>query len=63
VEAGKPLRDVEMAYIHLTLQQTKNNKRRAAELLGMSVRTLHSRLAETGAAAAPDQEHAHATGG
>jgi DNA-binding NtrC family response regulator len=62
VEAGKPLRDVEMAYIHLTLQQTKNNKRRAAELLGMSVRTLHSRLAETGAAAAADQEHAHATG-
>ena len=61
-EAGKPLRDIEMAYIHLTLQQTKNNKRRAAELLGMSVRTLHSRLAETAAAPA-DQEAAQATGG
>jgi DNA-binding NtrC family response regulator len=59
-EAGKPLRDIEMAYIHLTLQQTKNNKRRAAELLGMSVRTLHSRLAETNAAPA-DQETAQAT--
>jgi len=61
-EAGKPLREIEMAYIHLTLQQTKNNKRRAAEMLGMSVRTLHSRLAEAGAASA-DQESATATGG
>jgi DNA-binding NtrC family response regulator len=62
-EAGKPLRDIEMEYIHLTLKQTKNNNRRAAELLGMSVRTLHSRLAETGAAPVEDQESAHASGG
>jgi DNA-binding NtrC family response regulator len=62
-EAGKPLRDIEMEYIHLTLKQTKNNKRRAAELLGMSVRTLHSRLAENGAVVpADEQEQAHATG-
>ena len=50
VEAGKQLREVEKAYIQLTLKQTKNNKRRAAEMLGMSVRTLHSRLAELAAA-------------
>jgi DNA-binding NtrC family response regulator len=61
-EAGRPLRDIEMEYIHLTLQQTKNNKRRAAELLGMSVRTLHSRLAENAATPA-DQEAAQATSG
>ena len=53
LEAGRPLHEVEKDYIQLTLKQTKNNKRRAAEILGMSVRTLHSRLAEL-AAANPD---------
>ena len=30
----------------MTLKHAKNNKRRTAAILGMSVRTLHKRLAE-----------------
>jgi DNA-binding NtrC family response regulator len=48
IRPGAKLSDVEEAYIRLTLQQNANNKRRTAELLGISERTLYSRLAAYG---------------
>jgi DNA-binding NtrC family response regulator len=54
-EAGKPLSEVEKAYIQLTLRYTNNHKARAAEILGISIRTLQNRLAEFAAEAAEEQ--------
>ncbi|MGA8596187.1 MAG: sigma-54 dependent transcriptional regulator [Bryobacteraceae bacterium] len=48
IRPGAKLSDVEEAYIRMTLQQNANNKRRTAELLGISERTLYSRLAAYG---------------
>jgi DNA-binding NtrC family response regulator len=41
---GTPLEEVERQMIMRTLQKTKNNKTRAAELLGISLKTLHNKL-------------------
>ncbi|MGA7415599.1 MAG: sigma-54 dependent transcriptional regulator [Bryobacteraceae bacterium] len=43
---GSKLSDLEEAYIRMTLKLNANNKRKTAELLGISERTLYSRLAE-----------------
>lgn len=41
---GTPLEEVERQMIMRTLQKTGNNKTRAAELLGISLKTLHNKL-------------------
>jgi DNA-binding NtrC family response regulator len=44
VKVGVKMSEVEENYIRLTLKHTKNNKKRAAELLGLCLRTLHNKL-------------------
>jgi DNA-binding NtrC family response regulator len=44
VPVGGKLSDVEQAYLELTLKHTRNNKKRAAEMLGLCLRTLHNKL-------------------
>lgn len=41
---GTPIEEVERQMIMRTLQKTKNNKKRAAELLGISLKTIHNKL-------------------
>jgi DNA-binding NtrC family response regulator len=47
---GTTVNEAEKALIQLTLQHTKNNKTRAAEILGISLKTLFNKLKEYGAA-------------
>ena len=41
---GTRMADVEEAFVRLTLKHTNNNKRKAAQLLGLCLRTLHNKL-------------------
>jgi DNA-binding NtrC family response regulator len=41
---GTHMAEVEKAFVRLTLKHTRNNKRKAAQLLGICLRTLHNKL-------------------
>ena len=46
IRPGATMEEIEEAYIDLVLQRTNNNKTKAADILGISVRTLHNRLGQ-----------------
>jgi DNA-binding NtrC family response regulator len=50
---GTTVNEAEKALIQVTLQHTKNNKTRAAEILGISLKTLFNKLKEYGASEEP----------
>ena len=59
---GIPLSAVETAFIELTLRYVSQNRKRAAAMLGISLRTLHNRINEIRQAAASAKEFEIETG-
>jgi len=53
---GTTVEEAERLLILKTLESTNNNKTRAAEILGISLKTLHNKLKEYGSAAADKDE-------
>jgi DNA-binding NtrC family response regulator len=48
VNAGAPIRQLERAHLESTLVLTKGNRTQAAEMLGISIRTMRNRIREYG---------------
>ncbi|MBI1749392.1 MAG: sigma-54-dependent Fis family transcriptional regulator [Acidobacteria bacterium] len=48
LEPGRSLRDVEQQLLEITLQATNGNRTRAAEMLGVSLRTIRNKIREYG---------------
>lgn len=48
LEAGQSLREVERELLEVTLQATGGNRTRAAEMLGVSIRTIRNKIREYG---------------
>jgi DNA-binding NtrC family response regulator len=55
---GTTVGEAERLLILKTLESTNNNKTRAAEILGISLKTLHNKLKEYGAQDASDAAEA-----
>ena len=47
-QIGTTVEEAEKGLILRTLEHTRNNKTRAAEILGISLKTLHNKLKEYG---------------
>jgi transcriptional regulator with PAS, ATPase and Fis domain len=60
LRVGATVDEAEKVLILRTLEHTKNNKTRAAEILGISLKTLHNKLKEYGSA---EEEGAETTAG
>ncbi len=48
VPAGTPIRELERQLLETTLQLTGGNRTRAAEMLGISLRTIRNKIREFG---------------